>query len=80
MGILTQVANALATPAPPYLGDEFLKISVENWPDGKGGTVDATSTWDGCCASYNFPTVAAASLQGTFQSEYTGSDFDGDFR
>lgn len=42
--------------------------------------VDATVEWDGYSAQYNFPTVDAATLDGTFETEYFGQDFATDFR
>jgi hypothetical protein len=42
--------------------------------------IDATAEWDAAASQYNFPTVAAATLAGTFATEYYGSDFKSDFR
>lgn len=42
--------------------------------------IDATVEWDSYAGQYNFPTVAAATLNGTFATEYYGSDFASDFR
>lgn len=44
-----------------------------------GGTTDATFVWDAVAESYNFPTVASATLTGSFESEYLGADFETDF-
>jgi|GEM_PF-2835095 len=41
--------------------------------------VDATTAWDQVCGDYSFPTVANATLNGSFATEYFGSDFESDF-
>ncbi len=41
--------------------------------------MDATTQWDAVCTQFNFPTTAQATVDGTFESEYTGEHFQDDF-
>jgi len=41
--------------------------------------MNATTHWDAVCADFHFPTVANATVVGTFASEYFGEHFGDDF-
>jgi len=42
--------------------------------------MDATTQWDAVCADFHFPTVANATVAGTFASEYYGEHFADEFQ